>query len=382
MTPITQPHPPPRPAHRRLRFTLAAEAPASLPPYLGSLLRGAFGHALRRVGCEAGSGSCSGSDPEHRACPYPRLFEPFAGRRRPFLAGEPVAPRPYLFEPRSRGGELRTGDRLEFDLLLIGSARDLQDPAVEAVREMARTGLGADRRAFRLIETSVAEAAPGPEAPPGDAELRRLTLRWLTPVRLISGGRRLHRLPVEELVDRAVQRLAALAHLFDDGPEPREGDREPWRAAARAVQVERSELRWLDLHRYSNRQRRRHALGGLVGEMRLRGDLAPLRKLLQGIEIFHVGKGTTFGLGRLEVVRDSANLQDSGAVLMKPRIAFSRADPKLPGKPRGVAANGSDRRRILQIQGVAALHEITVKLDDRVAGGSTRGVAANGLGNP
>jgi len=37
------------PPFLRLRFTLAAKRPGRLPPYLGSLLRGAFGRALRRT---------------------------------------------------------------------------------------------------------------------------------------------------------------------------------------------------------------------------------------------------------------------------------------------------------------------------------------------
>ncbi len=42
-------------------------------------------------------------------------------------------------------------------------------------------------------------------------------------------------------------------------------------------------------------------LGGLVGSLTLEGDLAPFGPLLRTGEILHVGKGATFGLGRLAV---------------------------------------------------------------------------------
>jgi len=277
----------------RLSFTLAAEGPGTLPPYLGSLLRGALGHALRRIGCGT---SCAST---HRDCPYGRLFEPFAGRRQPYLAGEPVAPRPYVIEPRSAGGDVDPGDPLIFDLLLIGSARELRAAVSAAVHDLAPAGLGARRIPFRLVEAREIEpvTVPSPGAPASD----RLTLRWVTPLRLMSGGRIQRKLALEDLVDRAVQRQEALAHLFGDAPAPVPGGRERWRACARELRVEHSTLRWHDLHRYSHRQRRRHPLGGLVGKMRLRGDLAPLLGVLRGMETLHVGKGTTFGLGRLEL---------------------------------------------------------------------------------
>jgi hypothetical protein len=42
-------------------------------------------------------------------------------------------------------------------------------------------------------------------------------------------------------------------------------------------------------------------LGGLVGTMRLAGDLAPFTPLLRTAEVVHVGKGATFGLGKVSV---------------------------------------------------------------------------------
>jgi CRISPR/Cas system endoribonuclease Cas6 (RAMP superfamily) len=42
-------------------------------------------------------------------------------------------------------------------------------------------------------------------------------------------------------------------------------------------------------------------LGGLVGTMTLAGDLSPFTPLLRAAEILHVGKGATFGLGKVAV---------------------------------------------------------------------------------
>jgi len=45
-------------------------------------------------------------------------------------------------------------------------------------------------------------------------------------------------------------------------------------------------------------------LGGFVGTMQLAGDLVFFAPLLVTAEILHVGKGTTFGLGRVRVDGD------------------------------------------------------------------------------
>src|SRR5262245_56634986 len=68
---------------------------------------------------------------------------------------------------------------------------------------------------------------------------------------------------------------------------------------AAGVRVTRARLGWRDLARYSNRQRRTVSLGGFVGELEVEGDLEPFLPLLQMAEQVHVGKGATFGLGRI-----------------------------------------------------------------------------------
>ena len=43
-------------------------------------------------------------------------------------------------------------------------------------------------------------------------------------------------------------------------------------------------------------------LGGLIGELSYVGDLKPFLPFLKMTEVFHVGKGTSFGLGRYKLL--------------------------------------------------------------------------------
>src|SRR3954471_6392565 len=102
----------------RLRVTMRAAEPAVLPDYHGSMLRGAFGHALRRTVCVMGPAQACASCQLRRAGVYTRIFETCVeDAPPPFLRGIDQAVRPYVFEPRGGGERLPPGGSLEFDLL-------------------------------------------------------------------------------------------------------------------------------------------------------------------------------------------------------------------------------------------------------------------------
>jgi hypothetical protein len=69
-------------------------------------------------------------------------------------------------------------------------------------------------------------------------------------------------------------------------------------AAAESVQAKDSTLRWRDWQRYSTRQKVQMKLGGLVGTVTYEGDLCPFLPFLRAGELTHVGKATSFGLGK------------------------------------------------------------------------------------
>ncbi|HEY4575714.1 MAG TPA: hypothetical protein VIJ26_17175, partial [Thermoanaerobaculia bacterium] len=194
----------------RLRHTLRALAPARLPPFKGSMLRGAFGHALRRSVCAMGPEQACESCRLRRMCVYTRVFETFVeDTPPPFLRGLPTSPRPYVFEPLEETLDFAPGDPLPFDLLLIGQAAELQAYVTLAVERMAAAGLGARRVPFELARVE-ALAADGswvplfadgrpcgptalpPSPPPRDgADLvraGRATLHLRTPLRLKDRG--------------------------------------------------------------------------------------------------------------------------------------------------------------------------------------------------
>ena len=313
-------YPLPRLPYLRLRFVLSSVEKATLPPFKGSLLRGAFGHVLRRATCSMGRDQSCQTCLLRRACLYTRLFETFVeGEPPPFLRGLPTSPRPYVFETVTEDTDFEPGAPLLFDLLLFGQATDLVAHALLAVERMGREGLGASRSRFVLDEARAwnskggwqeiyREGRPDPAladvAPcfPSEAPVRedRVTLRFLTPTRLQVRGRFQEEPGFRTLAFLMLRRTLEIAwfHLPGAGID---WQFRPLLDRASQVKVASTDLRWRDWQRYSNRQQRKVSLGGFVGQMELEGDLAPFGPLLRTAEVLHVGKGATFGLGRVGI---------------------------------------------------------------------------------
>src|SRR5436853_2366756 len=200
----------------RYELRLRAKQSASLPAFLGSTLRGAFGHALKDAVCLMSHRDCSHCLVADR-CIYPYLFETPAPTDLPQLRGQQQAPHPFILAPpgllksasdrpsaekehppqpsnhaasshstaslkrplpggvpvlrkasQIMPGELRmsnsspnerlkfaAGDELRFRLTLMGRATDYLSYVIYTVSEMARRGLGVERTRFTLRSVAV-----------------------------------------------------------------------------------------------------------------------------------------------------------------------------------------------------------------------------------
>ena len=71
--------------------------------------------------------------------------------------------------------------------------------------------------------------------------------------------------------------------------------------AASDVEIIQKYLHWHDMNRYSSRQKTEMKLGGFIGKITLKGPLEPFIDILRTSEILHVGKATSFGLGKIRL---------------------------------------------------------------------------------
>jgi hypothetical protein len=303
----------------RYRFQFTVARPIRLPDWSGSLLRGAFGHALRRLSCMTRQPACTDC-PLHRTCPYPAIFAPPAVEHEIQHFSQP--PAPYLIEPEKWGAcQLQTGETLQFDMVLMGRALRELPLITQAWKNAGQRGLGpgdgsAELRGILYLPplsppvsiyepegNRLAEHSPVFVDCPPVKQINALTLRFISPLRLQEDGHALPpaRLSPGVLLTAAVRRVALISKLYGDGTP--DWDFKLLAQQASTVEGEK-DLHWQDWTRRSSRQQKTMQLGGVMGHWKLRGDLQPFFPALYIGAWLHLGKETVFGLGRYDLEYD------------------------------------------------------------------------------
>ncbi len=303
------------------RVTFIAREPLDLPAYLGSTLRGAFGHAFRAVACPAPRGhDC----PLPVQCPYHLIFETAPPPAADALRTHEEIPRPFVIAPArldaSARQQFRPGEEVCFDLTLIGRAREFLPYFVVALREVNRIGRGRQAVELRRIDDVTPQSfaarakalcvydaqenlvrptnrvltleecarAPMPAGP--------LTIDFVTQTRLKHEGRFVPRAEFHILFRRLLGRLSSLSR-FHCGAAL-EVDFRALIEQAASIRLIKDETRWTSWQRYSTRQDRRMQWEGIIGRAVYEGEITPFWKYLKLGELTHVGHGATFGLGK------------------------------------------------------------------------------------
>lgn len=307
----------------RLRFGVVARDSLRLPFFAGSMLRGAYGHALRRLVCLTRAPACEGCS-LRSTCPFPRLFEPFGSlvEQVGLSPGSARAAAPFAIDPPPMGAALvEAGETWAFEMRLFGRTGQDLGLVVEAWRRALASGLGreAARGDLRDVEMFTRDgwqpafdAETGrldPPPPDAAAELspagRRAELRFVTPLRLQSNARRV---AVEDITARrlaadALRRARLVTAACGDAQARAQVAGWPVRLWLDEIgdARPRCDLRWVDWSRWSGRQRRGMTLGGWIGAAHIEACTPALSAALAIGARLGLGKETVFGMGRYEL---------------------------------------------------------------------------------
>ena len=247
-----------------------------------------------------------------------------------------VAPHPFILEPSVNNQRTyKEGEDLSFGLTLIGRATDYLPYFIYALDELGRIGIGKGRGKYELrqvLEENPLKDEARVSKEQGNrrviyrgedkmlAQLNR-PIRWsdiltsssssppppsvirisfITPTRIKYQNRLTKDLEFHVLFRNLLRRISLLSyfhcgHRLDD-----QGFKDLVEQAHKVQTVKRA-LYWHDWERYSNRHKTRMKLGGFMGEIIYEGDFGPFRPYIRLGEYVHVGKGSSFGLGRYEV---------------------------------------------------------------------------------
>ena len=307
----------------KYRFKCRLENDAVMPFYKGSTFRGMFGHALKRVVCALKRQECSECVLRSR-CIYTLTFETPLSIKMPEGSRISSPPHPFVIEPPlTEKTQFEKGSSIECDLILFGETNNSIPYFVYAFDQMGKIGIGkrvnGHRGQFKLKEVmagdrllysdkdqklnqsdgvqnlSIPIPSANPEENSKDVSQIRITLE--TPLRLKFNNRLKAELPFHVLVRAMLRRISSLFNVYGNG-EP-DLDYEGLTSRAENVRIVQNDLNWFDWRRYSNRQEKSMFMGGMTGTAVYEGELMEYLPLLDFCEKTHLGKGTSFGLGRI-----------------------------------------------------------------------------------
>ncbi len=293
-----------------MRAVFEARGEGRLPPYLGSTIRGVIGHRLREFVCRFPDLKCHlcslSAD-----CSYALHFcSP---------GNEGGAVNPYVIRPLTRDKEQwRAGDRLMFDITLIGRTADQAAFYIDALQDDAAQRWGAGRMPFRLQQIIdpikgtliwnegkvwLRNCRPEPLIPE-NRHARAVVLRFDNPLRLLVNRELRQSVSFVDLIRSLSRRLALLSQAYTD--YKLQWDEQAMLEAAAGIRTAAQHWLRVDFQRYSmNRPAgSKLELPGIEGWVRYEGDLTPFTALLAAGEKLHVGKNATIGFGSYSVSYD------------------------------------------------------------------------------
>ncbi|MCX7817521.1 MAG: CRISPR system precrRNA processing endoribonuclease RAMP protein Cas6 [Syntrophales bacterium] len=287
---------------------------AILPKYKGSTFRGVLGRALKAVVCALRKESCIDCI-LRRSCIYVNLFDPS------FCTKGVPPPPPYVIEAEDCGDTcFKEGDKFSFNLLLFGKANDYLPYFVYAFNEIGQQGIGRrtnDTRGrfslstvesgnVKIYDSNCGKIDDWPEAEDylpvfskQESGVRRISISLLTPLRVKYANHLAVDLPFHLLIRTVLRRISTLYKTYGEG-EP-SLDYRGIIDRSKDVRIVQKNLSWFDWSRYSRRQDQRMFMGGLVGSVLYEGDLDEFLPYLRFCELVHLGKQTTFGLGKIKL---------------------------------------------------------------------------------
>ncbi|GJQ24872.1 hypothetical protein BIY37_02085 [Candidatus Brocadia sapporoensis] len=155
-----------------------------------------------------------------------------------------------------------------------------------------------------------AEFTTNPERTKGDVEgasrennhNSKITISILTPLRLRFDGHITDKIEFHILIRNLLRRISSLSYFHCN--EKLEMDFKGLIEKAKEIRQTATDITWFDWKRYSTRQEEWMSLGGVTGTVSYEGKVAEFLPFLRLGEYVHVGKGTSFGLGKYEILKE------------------------------------------------------------------------------
>lgn len=307
----------------KVKFYLKTIEPIILNKFKGFTLRGGFGYIFKKTVCINFSRECEKCILKNK-CAYAYIFETSFPENLTEQVTFKIAypPHPYILEPPFDSKMIfNEGDEFAFNLILIGESIGYLPYFIFAFDELGRVGLGKDKGRYKLLK---AEGANGEiifqsgkiqdnincisfrdiidqcqHSSNVSTKNSQIKIHFVTPTRFVLKDELASEITFKMFMTNLLRRLSLLS-IFHCNKELI-FDYSSLLEEAENIETIAGKWEWCDLVRYSSRQKRKIILGGFLGEVSFHGNLDKFMPFIKLGEYIHVGKQTSFGLGRYEI---------------------------------------------------------------------------------
>jgi len=299
----------------RYQFTFKIIKSFRQPEFAGSMLRGCFGHALKKIACITKQKQCAGCLMIQN-CSYPAIFEtpPKAHNIQQFAN----IPNPYIIEPPPWGSkDYYPEDLYQFSMVLTGTALEQLSLLILVWQKVFQWGVSKEKGRGEFVSVQLVKENGNKqliyqagsenilehdkdylfEHNSNSVKTEQLQIKLLTLLRLqkYSKGVGPDKLKARDFLVTLLRRINLVNEFHNNIILIK--NFEHFSQLAETITI-KPELKWQNWTRYSNRQHQKMLLGGVTGQFNLQGDLQEFLPFLALGQYLHVGKNTTFGLGR------------------------------------------------------------------------------------
>lgn len=304
-----------------IRMVIQFEGTGRLPGFRGATLRGAFGFSLKRTVCHVRHTPCQ-ECPVVRGCVYSCLFEGVAPPDRRIMRKYGNIPQPFvIIINKLDPPEVQEGQIYEFALRLFGQSVNHVPYIAFAIMQAGEEGLGKDKIPFSVKRVVQVESCgqerilfdeTGPHISPAIPDTledfgfkaangyRSLTVHFKTPIRYRTEGKLCLAPDFLPFLKAVIRRIRLMTYFYGvdiDG----HWDLSKIFEQGKEIVLQDDSTEPFGFQRYSNRQKQKIPMRGLVGSVQYRGDFETIYPILKLAECTHVGKATSFGFGRIKI---------------------------------------------------------------------------------
>ncbi|HQA57599.1 MAG TPA: CRISPR system precrRNA processing endoribonuclease RAMP protein Cas6 [Acetivibrio sp.] len=314
------------------RFRVVAKflEDANLPRFKGAMLRGGFGVNLREMVCVNRGEVCEQCFLSPK-CGYSVVFESRKEKQENLFYTINMIPRPFVIDvPLFDKDFYRAGETIDFYITVIGDALDYTPFLIAAFMRFMNKGIGKERIKAEIEYIAYEDVLNQHETVIFDGKskclvgnykdrvtfgsirekyslpmVNRITVSFKTMTRIVKEGKISNSFEFESF-KRSLLRRISMLYCYYCGDKEDEINRKLIDLINKKCDIVVTEDKrlWRDWKRYSTRQKKEIYLGGLVGDIKIEGDLTELYPYILLGQYLHVGKNSTFGLGKYEVLID------------------------------------------------------------------------------